>query len=419
MSSVSIVWGFLRSLGSLLNLDLLSLQEESISPILDFKFDVAEDLDMQRPSQRHQLFAAAAAGNLSPIPSDNENGELAATSSMSEPYDHDDLPEDTDITAERPPHWDYELDGDEDQYKEDDDLLLSSRHRSYTDSNDSLESFERMTAKFSEDTNGLSSELKMQQEIYEDSISRSTPALPTTTTTPATPTSPNAPSSPMKLLEKSSQKAPDKPRGGARIIVPKVKAPKPATNGSSTKSSPTYRTKPAKSKLPKMEHIQSTIPKPRPKQNPATKQTEADKKAALAKAINRENKSSINRKKNLVIQQSRDLEEEAKETDYLTPLQKKNNYIKDLEHKLKETKAKLEIAERDVAKVDIIIKDKTSDIVAQKEDEVRLLKEQIAEMEIVSENLQKSYKDALSTIRAYEDTVEEMKVRLRFQCSRV
>jgi hypothetical protein len=353
---------------------------------------------MSRPTQRHQLFAAAAAGNLSPIPSDNENGEFAANSSnVSDAYDfdHDDLPEDADITAEQPPAWDSDLDDDED----DDDHL--ARHR-YGGSQDSLDSFEepleRNGAGDGEDSLVTS---PIRSYASPSSIPRiMTPTSPTTPTTPTTP----------KGVDKLQEKAPE--RRGARIVVPKTEA-KPSkprtTNGSSAKA-PLYRTKPAKSSrpMPKLEHIQSSIPKPIPKS--ALKQSDSVEKKKGEKSI-RENKASINRKKNLIIQQSRDLEAEEKEMDYLTPLQKKNNYIKELETALKDTKTKLALAEEKVANVDVIIHEKIKDVVARKDQEIEKLKGQIKELEIANEDLNCSYQESLRTIKALEDTVEEMKVR--------
>lgn len=365
---------------------------------LDFQLD-QDAIDMNR-TQRHQLFAAAAAGNLSPIPSDNENSEHVNSGSISEHYDieHDELNDELDINAEQPPEWSYSLsDGEEDENL--------SRQRSFGGSDDSLEGSER-TAELDNhmgESNGIKESPSPLSNDHHD--------------TPKSPMSPMSPVSPVSSIPSKAEPPKEEVKKGPRIVVPKNAQQKTSTsNGNSAPPKKTlYKPKPAKSRLPKMEHVMSSIPKPRPvRQNSEprpVRQNSAEKIDPKKTASTpRENKSSIHRKKNLHVQMSRDKEEEEKELDYLTPLQKKNSYIKELEQKLKETKAKLEEREKELQEADAVRAAKVEFAVREKMNENAKLRGQVAELEIANQGLAEKYEEAMKTIQAYEGTVNDLKV---------
>ena len=123
----------------------------------------------------------------------------------------------------------------------------------------------------------------------------------------------------------------------------------------------------------------------------------------------KETRASMARKQKLLNSQNAEPEPDY---DYLTPLQKKEQHLKDLRKELRETQSKLE--QRDAELRDIVsMKDsEISFLMNEKETEIQELGDSLKSSDKECKELDKKYKEAMTMLTECETTIKDMEVNM-------
>lgn len=124
----------------------------------------------------------------------------------------------------------------------------------------------------------------------------------------------------------------------------------------------------------------------------------------------KETRASIARKQKLFNVQNA---EPAPDHDYLTPLQKKEQLIKDLKKELKETATKLEQREGELRDVVSLKDSEISFLMNEKESEIQELGDSLSQSDKKCKQLEHEHGEAMIMMQECEKTIKEMEVQFK------